>query len=111
MSKNVTSQPQIDPREFQEFGYLQEANRLFFHPLGLALGIARIEAVDGDPREGTEWRFVVFDSRDDPEGVNFQGIDLLPKAERVAQEWYRRGEIRCSVLGYQIQPAEPESSK
>src|ERR1035441_2858295 len=26
----------IDPREFQNLGFLQEANRLFFHPLGLA---------------------------------------------------------------------------
>lgn len=32
----------IDAREFKEEGFLQEANRQFFHPHGLALAITRI---------------------------------------------------------------------
>lgn len=32
----------ITGREFQEAGFLQEANRLFFHPHGLALEMARV---------------------------------------------------------------------
>lgn len=39
----------MDMQEFQEGGFLQEANRQFFHPLGLAL-----EWTDGWKREGLE---------------------------------------------------------
>ena len=111
--ENATNCPQMDPKAFQEFGYLQEVNRMFFHPLGLALGIAKWTHSDaypnvvggGTPRASSEWVFVVFDSRDDPEGVRFEGFDLTAKADRVAQEWQRRREARESALGYQIQPA------
>lgn len=51
-------------REFREQGFLQEANRLFFHPLGLALEI--VQEGDGSERLGGVW-----DYRDDPEGVYF----------------------------------------
>ncbi len=51
----------IDIKEFREAGYLQEANRRFFHPLGLALEITRHE-------DGTETLSGVWDYRDDPEG-------------------------------------------
>lgn len=52
----------IDIKEFREKGLLQEANRLFFHPLGLALEIIIDE--DGSYALGGIW-----DYRDDPEGV------------------------------------------
>jgi hypothetical protein len=32
----------LDAAEFQRVGFLQEANRLFFHPLGLALSVLQI---------------------------------------------------------------------
>ncbi len=38
----------IDIREFVEEGFLQEANRLFFHPLGLAL-VAKFDT-DGNAK-------------------------------------------------------------
>lgn len=39
----------IDIGEFRELGFLQEANRLFFHPHGLALEITRVTADEGAP--------------------------------------------------------------
>lgn len=54
----------IDIKEFRELGFLQEANRLFFHPLGLALEVN----VNDD---GTEELSGVWDYREDPEGILF----------------------------------------
>jgi hypothetical protein len=55
----------VPVKEFRERGYLQEVNRLFFHPLGMALAVEQGD--DG------EWRFVgVLDARDDPEGFMFE---------------------------------------
>lgn len=50
--------------DFRTLGYLQEANRLFFHPRGLALEVT----VNLD---GTEQLGGVWDYRQDPEGIHF----------------------------------------
>lgn len=65
-------------KEFREKGFLQEANRLFFHPLGLALEI-EINVEDRSEKISGVW-----DYRDDPEGVLF-GEDMLSpdKAQRI----------------------------
>ena len=57
----------LDARTLVDGGYLQEANRQFFHPLGLALALE-----DGALR--------VWDCRDDPEGICF--ADGLPLRAR-----------------------------
>ena len=69
----------LDARTMREDGYLQEANRGFFHPLGLALELRR----DGDQLAILR----VWDYRDDPEGIRFDGdeIDLMLKAQRLAE--------------------------
>lgn len=54
----------IDIKEFREAGYLQEVNREFLHPLGLAIEVR----IDDD---GTETLSGVWDYRDDPEGILF----------------------------------------
>lgn len=60
----------IDLNEFKEEGFLQEVNRLFFHPLGLALEVIVDE--DGNvERLGGVW-----DYRDDPEGIFFANNSL-----------------------------------
>ena len=59
----------IGIKEFQEEGYLQEANRRFFHPLGLALEVIMNDE-DGSMVLGGIW-----DSRDDPEGILFDDYD------------------------------------
>jgi hypothetical protein len=39
----------IDAREFREAGFLQEANRQFFHPHGLALAVTSVTDDEGAP--------------------------------------------------------------
>jgi len=55
----------MDLNEFIELGFLQEVNRKFFHPLGLALEMV----VDKDGNAKRLGR--VWDYRDDPEGMFF----------------------------------------
>lgn len=59
----------MDIAEFRDKGFLQEANRQFFHPLGLALEIVLDK--HGKSKLGGIW-----DYRDDPEG-NFFANDAL----------------------------------
>lgn len=90
----------MDVREFRERGYLQEVNRRFLHPLGLALEVTVEE-------DGTERISGVWDYRDDSEGIYFAGdyANLHPKARKVEEEWERREGNRRTALGYMVQPA------
>jgi len=54
----------IDIKEFREQGFLQELNRQFLHPMGMALDIS----IDDDGNETLEG---IWDYRDDPEGLIF----------------------------------------
>ncbi len=55
----------IDVKEFRALGFLQEVNRKFFHPLGLALEtIVNEETLEES--FGGVWYY-----RDDPEGMFF----------------------------------------
>lgn len=54
----------IDIKEFREKGYLQELNRKFLHPLGLALEIIQ-------ENDGTETLGGIWDCRDDEEGIYY----------------------------------------
>ena len=94
----------MDIAEFQRLGYLQEANRLFFHPLGLALEITT------PTEEGEPPAFIsgVWDYRDDPEGMVFggeylTGDDARTKAANVATERQRHTEARIALLGAVVQ--------
>lgn len=84
-------------REFREQGYLQELNRCFLHPLGLALEVVVYE--DGYERLGGIW-----DYRDDPEGLRYEDVELAENARRVSEEWYGRLIPRMNALGYMVQP-------
>jgi hypothetical protein len=86
--------------EFRERGYLQELNRNFLHPLGLALEVV---VVDGHERFGEVW-----DYRDDPEGIVYADFDDA-KAQAIRQEWDARREPREQRLGYMVQPLRPTS--
>jgi hypothetical protein len=91
----------IDIKEFREIGFLQEANRLFFHPLGLALEVTQ-DADDSERLSG------IWDYRDDPEGVIFvDGVINKQKIARVEveknQHFYARAQL---FAGPNIQPFE-----
>lgn len=85
-------------KEFRELGYLQELNRRFLHPLGLALEV--VLETDGSERFGEVW-----DSRDDPEGMIYgPGIIDAEKAYRIFDEYASKQPIRLARFGYDIQP-------
>ena len=88
----------LDVKEFVEIGYLQEINRKFLHPLGLALEVTYTS-------DGTAELSGVWDSRDDPAGVYFaEGVLRRDKTLRVEEEQGRRVSARQNALGYVIQP-------
>lgn len=86
----------LDLTEFRDLGYLQEVNRLFFHPLGLALEVY----TDTDTGDVTHLGGI-WDYRGDPEGVLFVpvggGDDLCSWADDGTAETKRltvRAEFR-----------------
>lgn len=93
----------IDIGEFREAGYLQEVNRLFFHPLGMALEVMADD--DGVRSLGGVW-----DYRDDPEGMGFEWgsypdhDDIRAKAARVADERDQKLAARMALYGEVVQP-------
>jgi len=86
-------------KEFIEFGFLQEVNRKFFHPFGLALCLH----VDREDSEAVETVCSIWDSRDDPEGYLFGSPDP-GKARRVAELWEQKARARLDGLGFVYQP-------
>lgn len=87
----------MDIREFREAGFLQEVNRLFLHPQGLALEVY----VDDD---GTERLGGVWDYRDDPEGIAFGEPPDEAKAQHVVDELSRHISARMAKFGWWLQP-------
>ncbi len=86
-------------KEFREKGYLQEVNRRFFHPLGLALEV--IIDKNGNEKLGGIW-----DYRNDPEGIIFGDIkpEFKIKAENIEKEFEAKRKYREKSLGFFIQP-------
>lgn len=90
----------MDIKEFRDQGYLQEANRQFFHPLGLALEVH----VDND---GDETLGRIWDYRDDPEGMVFYDLsqpDHFKKHDNVQKEHVKHKYNRLEKYGFITQP-------
>lgn len=88
----------MDINEFMAEGYLQEANRMFFHPLGLALQVTTED-------DGTAHLSGVWDYRDDSEGIYFEFDDKsVAKARNVEQKFAERRASRLKALGFVVQP-------
>ena len=85
--------------EFRRLGFLQELNRQFLHPLGLAL-----EVIIND--DGSESFGEVWDYRSDAEGIRFAEISEIDVAKGELIERMQRAKAmeRESLLGYNIQP-------
>jgi hypothetical protein len=91
----------LDLTEFRDSGLLQEVNRQWFHPRGLALYVwgerdGPIASIAG-----------IRDFRDDPEGV-YMALDQadVERGEQVAAELEARRAEREARLGWMIQPLE-----
>ena len=80
-NKNIIKRADIS--EIRKNGYIQEANRLFFHPLGLA-----IEVVVDDT--GNEYLGGIWDYREDPEGIYF---DLKNSSDDRKERFRRNAEF------------------
>lgn len=89
----------IDLNEFREKGYLQEANRKFFHPLGLALTVGT--------DENNQVQLFVQDSREDPEGFAFDfknrskesNAKSIIKRDNILNELQKRSSARVKLFG------------
>jgi hypothetical protein len=97
----------MDIEKFIDDGLLQEVNRQFFHPRGMALVVsADTDDETGEQTSGWEIKGI-WDATDDPEGINFSdGMLSSEKATRVQQLWDEREEPRKAALGYVVQPIE-----
>lgn len=94
----------LDWQTLREDGYVQEVNRYFFHPLGLAL------AINIDDQNNST--LLVLDARDDPEGFNFHDtVDLAPKAAKIKQISNERAIPRLQALGYWVQPIKGSADR
>lgn len=93
---------QITAKEFRELGLIQEINRLFLHPMGLALEI-KIDEYGNEEFGG------VWDYRDDPEGMIFDEKTIntqeaQDKAIKVEILFESKKEARIKSFGWHIQP-------
>ena len=80
----------MDVKDFLEKGFLQEANRQFFHPLGLALSVDI--AGDGNYYLGSVW-----DYREDPEGMFFDN-DLISEDKIIYIKDLRESKFEDRVI-------------
>lgn len=95
----------IDIKEFREKGYLQELNRRFLHPLGLALEIT----VDDN---GNEKLSNIWDYRSDDEGIYYdinnsddiRKDKFKSKKEFIDNEIKIRNKQRIDKLGFDVEP-------
>ncbi|MHA2053380.1 MAG: hypothetical protein ACW99F_07230 [Candidatus Hodarchaeales archaeon] len=94
----------IDIKEFRKKGYLQELNRQFLHPLGLALEVI-IDEETGEETLGGIW-----DYRKDDGGIWFGSLsgerfeDFKKKAAFVQEDFNNKLLSRHEILGFIIQP-------
>ena len=94
--KIVTPIKRMSIASFCKLGYLQEANRLFFHPRGLALEVT----VEDD---GNEYISGIQDHRDSDSLCLEYPIDIA-KIDYVALQYAIQSEKRRHELGCVVQP-------
>jgi len=94
----VRNRAHLKLREFVDLGLLQEVNRLFFHPMGLALEVTNFNDGDKVLLSGIQ------DNRHDPEGMMFAKPPSRVKAEWVEQLRDTKLSARLEALGWVIQP-------
>lgn len=98
MNREVQDVKKMTPADFRDLGYLQEVNRRFLHPLGLALEVVMDD--EGNERFGEVW-----DYRFDPEGILFApGAIDEEKAARIHHEGEAKYRVRHERYGWYTQP-------
>jgi len=93
----------MSPKEFMDLGLLQEVNRLFLHPMGLALEV--VVYLDNDSVVFGQ----VWDYRDDPDGMIFgDGVMSKEKTEITNEMFLAKRDVRLKNFGWHIQPPVTE---
>ncbi len=98
---SIKETKKMSPREFRDLGFLQEVNRRFLHPLGLALECV-IDDETGECRFGDVW-----DHTDSIEGMLFQDLtddESRTKASNVTKVEVSKEIARRDRFGFRIQP-------
>jgi molecular chaperone GrpE len=95
----------IDIKEFRESGYLQEVNRRFFHPLGLAIEVTKDDLGDfisgiWDYREETEGIYYDINNSSDEERKSKFKLNK----EFIDNQFKIKLSNRKSKLGFGIEP-------
>lgn len=90
-------------KEFYELGLVQELNRIFLHPMGLAF------CIKTDEEKGTAEFDSIIDYRDDPEGMIFSKEVIDTDEARLKEEVVKKmldgkWDLRVKNFGWQIQP-------
>ena len=96
----------IPIKEFREKGFLQEVNRQFFHPIGMALEVV-IDDVGNETLGG------IWDYRDDPEGMLY-GNDSMPKKSKALETLRLQEEkahVRVKRFGWVQQPLQRDNDE
>jgi hypothetical protein len=89
----------MDIAEFRNLGLLQEVNRRFFHPIGLALAVNA--AKDGE-EPIVESLSYIFDCRDDPEGFCYAKLNAdvaTKRSEYYEDEVFKHLHPRMKLFG------------
>jgi hypothetical protein len=98
---------EMDLNKFLNDGYLQEVNRQFFHPLGLAL------AVEVNEETGKVTGIPCIWEDDDPEGYQFgynepdnpwDMAEVIRKAKTVNDQRTKIWHARYPNLGFTVEP-------
>jgi hypothetical protein len=83
---------------FREMGLLVELNRIFLHPLGLALEVI-VDDETGEEKLGGIWNY-----QDDPEGILYSEDYFPTEKIKSAQEFIKhKHKQRLENLGYIFQ--------
>lgn len=100
--------------EFVDLGYLQEVNRRFLHPMGLALGYERITASIVEPENVGRIRAMYVWQAEDPEGIEFGGFtpEEVERGVRIEGRFFAGLAARLEMLGWDIEPlARPKDGE
>ena len=97
----MTEPLKMDLREFISEGFLQEANRQFFHLHGLSLGV--------EFRGNKPLKLLVYDAREDKEGFVYEPEQINNiSVAKVYVERTKHALHRISLFGQEMQPPNYE---
>lgn len=91
---------ELSIKDFRALGFVQELNRSFLHPLGLALAVS----IDDD---GEETLGPIYDFREDPVGVIYSANSISKeKRDYVSDLRCSKARKRIDFLGEVVQDSE-----